>query len=98
MQDGKPQHMVEASPGRALPIALLGEDRVLIAGDASGTVSAYAWPRAFPAPAQYQVPTVTRAHAGAVGHMRPCGDDSLLVTVGEDGIILVWSLQVRLLR
>lgn len=88
-------HTVAAPSGFALPIAFAGEGHLLLGGTATGELSCWPWPQQLPAAAAHQQATSTAAHAAALKHIAVAGGGTLLVTAGDDGVIMTWSLQVR---
>ena len=87
-------HHVAAPPGFALPIALAGDGHLLLGGTATGELLCWPWPKQLPAAAAHHTPARTAAHSAALKHIAVTGGGTLLVTAGDDGVILTWSLQV----
>jgi WD40 repeat protein len=98
IQDGASAHSVSAPPGLSLPIAVTPSEQFLLVATARGDLLSWPWPVKLPAPPYFQSSTTTPAHGGAIRQMCFAGMGSLVVTAADDGIMMVWSLQVFLLQ
>jgi WD40 repeat protein len=96
IDDGACPHALTTPASAAGPMQLVANDGMVLAGSDDGNVLSWPWPQALPAAAMHQEASTTAAHASAVRHVRAAGNGSLLITAAEDGVVLVWSLQVLL--
>jgi WD40 repeat protein len=94
IQDGVSTHHVAAPPGFALPIAVTPAEHFLLATTSTGDLLSWPWPTKLPAPSYFQRCSSTPAHGAAIRHVCFAGMGTLVVTAADDGIMMVWSLQV----